>query len=349
MHTIQCTANTEVLILDMKNYERLITRKNPQTIELMKEKVLEKLTNRSTTPQGLQIPLVGHIVRKLKPKQKVKIDPAKNRQVKKREVLMKQLVKLFLDDKAPMIEPCVPNAVFYKTKARERAEVKKNVEKRQGLNLAQANTRARLYGMNNKRPRSRRELENLASAYQANFQTVDPYRRQSAIYIDEDRELDELLARDNIRTGVGDEVFKLTQADSDDDSEKISKGSLINIVSEMDSYQRVTSANRSKVITAVALREHKHPHLNLLRPQSAPVMKYEGQEVQEEHEEVLSQDSDDFIDGEENFDWETSDGGLRTLEDKMRKFVEEAREKAVGHGASIRAMRRFEIKVRGQL
>ncbi|XP_064621913.1 uncharacterized protein LOC135484417 isoform X2 [Lineus longissimus] len=354
MHTIQCTANTEVLILDMKNYERLITRKNPQTIQIMKEKVVEKLSNRSTTPQGLQVPLIGHIVRKLKPKQKVQVDPGKNRQAKKREVLMKQLVKLFLDDKAPMIEPCVPNTVYYKTKAHEKAQVRKNVEKRQGRNLASANTRARLYGMNTKRPRSRRELENLASAYPTNFDHMDPYRRQSAIYVDEDHELDELLARDNIRTAVSDEVFKLTQLDSDDEGEKISKGSLINIVSEMDSYQRVTSAVRSKVVTAVAERENKHKQFDLLRPQSAPAMKFERKEEVEheaEHEEELSlaSEGEEFHEGDDNFDWETSDGGLRNLEDKVRRFVERPSEKAIGHGASIRPMRRFEIKTQADI
>ena len=66
MQTVRCTANTECFILDTKNFERLIgKRNNTQTTDVMRAYVIAKLSTRMHMRHADLIPLLGYLHQKL--------------------------------------------------------------------------------------------------------------------------------------------------------------------------------------------------------------------------------------------------------------------------------------------
>lgn len=65
-HTAVCTQEAEVLVLNMKNYERLVQKRNPKTIEAIREIVETKLEIRCSRFAERQIPLLKYLLYKLR-------------------------------------------------------------------------------------------------------------------------------------------------------------------------------------------------------------------------------------------------------------------------------------------
>ncbi|XP_064601097.1 uncharacterized protein LOC135467261 [Liolophura sinensis] len=65
-HTAVCTQEAEVLVLNMKNYERLVQKRNPKTIEAIREIVETKLDIRCSRFAERQIPLLRYLLYKLR-------------------------------------------------------------------------------------------------------------------------------------------------------------------------------------------------------------------------------------------------------------------------------------------
>ncbi len=63
--TVVCTANTEVFILDHRNIERLIYRKNPGSMSLIREKVEGKLRARLQMRAGSRLDLYRPLLDKV--------------------------------------------------------------------------------------------------------------------------------------------------------------------------------------------------------------------------------------------------------------------------------------------
>ena len=177
--TVVCTAQTEVFILDNKNIERLIHKKNKHTLDLLRNEAEAKIQGRYNTQLGSHVELYQHLLVKLKELRPKTYQSSYRREVEKsenelkaqdRDVMLNQLVKLFIQDRSPMIEPSVPGTVFYMTKAVDRARRQLTVQtQRKKHNMATRATsadvrlqRARKAGR--RHPRSRRELERLTIA-----------------------------------------------------------------------------------------------------------------------------------------------------------------------------------------
>ena len=62
MQTVRCTSNTTCFVLDTKNFERLVSKKNnPQTMDVMREYVKSKLHTRMNMRNADLIPLLGYL------------------------------------------------------------------------------------------------------------------------------------------------------------------------------------------------------------------------------------------------------------------------------------------------
>ena len=61
-HSVVCTTPTDVFHLNGKNTDRLIVRKNPATLILLKMMVDTKLRHRVNTPQAKSVPLLGYLL-----------------------------------------------------------------------------------------------------------------------------------------------------------------------------------------------------------------------------------------------------------------------------------------------
>ena len=62
MQSVVCTANTELFHVDNKAIDRLITKKNERTLNLLRQQVEQRLKARSQTQLGAQITLYARIL-----------------------------------------------------------------------------------------------------------------------------------------------------------------------------------------------------------------------------------------------------------------------------------------------
>lgn len=133
LQTVTCAAQTELYYLTGKNYERLITRKNPNTVDILRKLVVRKLESRVRSKQGSQIPLLKHIHFKLtqerKPQIKV-IPPLRvSKELPEKDKLFNHLLSAFVQNKAELIDPYVPGAIYYREMMREKARIRDSVRR----------------------------------------------------------------------------------------------------------------------------------------------------------------------------------------------------------------------------
>lgn len=145
LYTIKCTANTEVFILDTKNFERLVGKKNMNTLDVIREYVKSKLKTRIEMQNGHLVPLLPYLHFKLteqtlpveKPLPPLKI----SKQLPDKEYQTKQLLNLFKEGKAVLVEPLVPGVHYYKELMLEKAKARERNRSNDEM-TATANIRA---------------------------------------------------------------------------------------------------------------------------------------------------------------------------------------------------------------
>ena len=138
MMTITCTTACEVYSLTSKNYDRLVTKKNPALLDLLQKYVITKLQHRVQSVQGEHIPLIRHILFKLTeelhPTPRKHIPPLMGtKELPERDVLFEHQMDVFTKGKAEMVEPYVPGAIYYREIMREKAQLRDNVQRRKKL------------------------------------------------------------------------------------------------------------------------------------------------------------------------------------------------------------------------
>ncbi|XP_062574423.1 uncharacterized protein LOC134236258 [Saccostrea cucullata] len=130
MHTVKCTANTEVFILDTKNYERIVGKRNTTTIDIMREHVKAKLETRMNMKQGHLVPFLQFLHFKMTEEslpQSKPLPPLKtSKTLPDRDTMLQQLLQWFKDGKSTIVEPFTPGAVFYKELMKEKAAARKD-------------------------------------------------------------------------------------------------------------------------------------------------------------------------------------------------------------------------------
>ncbi|XP_046573601.1 LOW QUALITY PROTEIN: uncharacterized protein LOC124281692 [Haliotis rubra] len=160
MQTVVCSTETEVFILDMKNFDRLVGRKNPNTIQMMKKLVESKLAIRKDLKYAQHIPLLKFLHYKLTegsfPEAK-RLPPLKESKVAPDIDHERQyILDNFLEGKSPLVDPQVPGAVYYKNLMQEKARIRANIRNRGSSFNTQHKPRIR--NPNRRQPRSRREI-----------------------------------------------------------------------------------------------------------------------------------------------------------------------------------------------
>ncbi|CAH1788853.1 unnamed protein product [Owenia fusiformis] len=132
--TIICTAQTEVYLLNIKNFDRLVSKRNPLTLDIVKEHVITKLKGRVDSVQGAEVPLLKHSLFKLtdnrKPVAKKAVSLRTRKDLPDHDLLTQHLLEVFIQNKAELIEPYVPGAVYLREKMREMARIRENVRQR---------------------------------------------------------------------------------------------------------------------------------------------------------------------------------------------------------------------------
>lgn len=363
MQTVKCTCNTEVFILDAKQYERLIVKKNPQTIEIIRSVVESKVKTRLETVQGAQIILFKHVYAKImaaKPTFRQQEDLTEEE--KKRNIFMKRLVGLFMEDKAQLIEPRVPDSVHYKHKSSQRAKKKQateNVKKDTKPSVRDCDHESRLNRarMPRRRPRSRRELENLKIEV-PNLMYQKHQRRDQRVLdpnlITPSNPRKHLAWGD--RPGEGPKITTDgTEWTDEDEAEKqkvhknvfittslqeemnVAETESIDLAwNEIEDYQKRRS---SRVVCSTSIpgqqtdESYQGQQKTPFRPKSAPLLS-----------QIEFNNDDD--DSEEYFDFETSDRVLTSLEERLKQFYGKAQsDESRRNFSRVAQLKRFEIQV----
>ena len=343
-HTITCTATTTVFVLDDKNYERLVLRKNTHTIQRLKEGVLKKLRGRLTLSSCRQVPLLKVVHDKLSDELKPKMPTSPRKEIidSSKEVVISQMVKLYMQGKTPLIDPLLPDSFYHRLMTE-----KKNaqIESRSRKKIEQE----RLFRKRHRTvPRSLKQLQNSA----AETELLHPegewlqspshsrgkiLRPRTAIGI-EGQSVTDSSASTRPKTaigklsGAGNGVFHLTQCESTDDFgqtvAKVKSVSVVedgNVFQQMEAIQKEKTEIRAKVICNAAAKTE---------------LRHEAERAR------LGFPSEDIFDHDDDyFDWETSATNLKNLEDKIRSFCDTVSMRSNNDPLVINELKTFHLQV----
>ena len=128
-HSVVTTTYTEVFTLSTKNVERLVHRRNTETLDILEDIVAKKIMKRATYVQGAHVPLVNHLLFKMTDEQ-VPVErapyslPIIAKSLPDRLTLFQNIAEEYLHDKAQLLESCVPGGVYFKAVMRQRSELR---------------------------------------------------------------------------------------------------------------------------------------------------------------------------------------------------------------------------------
>ncbi|KAL3831970.1 hypothetical protein ACJMK2_023658, partial [Sinanodonta woodiana] len=177
MQTVRCTANTDVFVLDTKNFERLVGKKNPTTIDVMREYVKSKLKTRMEMKNGDLIPFLQYLHCKLTEQSLPpprKIEPFKmSKTIPDADTEMQHLIRNFKEGKSVLIKPKVPGLVYYKELMHEKTKLRESMKKASNTGDG-SNVRSVYKTKPKKKPRSILEIrESLRKMMEAEFTAIE--------------------------------------------------------------------------------------------------------------------------------------------------------------------------------
>ncbi|KAL5008263.1 hypothetical protein ScPMuIL_013844 [Solemya velum] len=151
MFTLVCVTETTVFVLNSKNYERLIQKKNQQSLVKLTRKALQKTITRMTSSRGSEVSSLPFFQQKLQEK----LDNLLNsdRHSEDRDMFLEDLIDLFLKDKIPLIEPCVPDSLYYRQKSQKNKRYATPM-----MSMSNVDTRTLYRKPVHKHPRSMKQL-----------------------------------------------------------------------------------------------------------------------------------------------------------------------------------------------
>ncbi|XP_071161966.1 uncharacterized protein [Mytilus edulis] len=300
--TVTCTANTVAMVLDTKNYDRLVAKKNQQTVIKMCQTAAQKMYYRLYAYKGDQIPILKCALKKLnekiprRPESKYQRKPVSTDKSK----IMETLIELFLQGKGPLIEPYVPDSLYYRKMSARKA---KHMEQSKKLT-------ERLHPVRKRRtiPRSLKQLKRMDAENELLHVPVSHettivrsfVRPGTALGIkgtERPKEHTKLRPKTATERSTG---FFITEVDGEYTTNVAKPFDSPQIFEQMDQIQHEKSEARSNVICTLSAKEE--------------LRNYMKQTDHGTESTVDGLSNDDF------FDWETSDSNLRTLEDRLKDF-----------------------------
>ncbi|XP_052275823.1 uncharacterized protein LOC127875051 isoform X2 [Dreissena polymorpha] len=343
--TVTCTATTTVFILDAKNYERLVLKKNTHTVTKLKHGVLKKLQSRISTTNGAQVPLFKIVHDKLEEERRPKFRDD-NKRIKvddERSMKLAQMVKLYLSDRGPLLDPLLPDSFHARLMSEKRNKL---LQKRDNKKSEAA---ALLRQRRMRVPRSLKQLQTSAAESELlhpggswlapSKPSKDAHvRPKTAIGIESRSDIERSGSpgsgggggsRQDGRGGV----FHLTECEAGDvPGETVLKERAVlvtqtfdHMFQQIDNLQREKSEARLKMICSVAAKA----------------------ELRDETERAhLGYTADDMYDlhADDYFDYETSAGKLKNLEQRVKLFCDEVRQKRYNDPLRVDEMRTFQVK-----
>lgn len=139
MQTAVCAQKTEVLVLELKHYERLLVKRNPRTIESMKENLEIRIQSRMSRHLEKSIPLLRILLTKTEEYNEIRQQQIEARMTAvhvekpvKQNRSMADSFESFVPPRGALIDIYGPGTVFYRIRQREEA---KALRAKKGRNL----------------------------------------------------------------------------------------------------------------------------------------------------------------------------------------------------------------------
>ena len=114
-----CTQEAEVYILDQKNYDRLIEKRNPQVIEILRAHVREKYNLRLSWISTKELPLIRYFLYKMDEQDRMKELKSNFKPVPEKDIL-NDWMNPDSSKRGPVIDMYGPGSVFYSIRMREK-------------------------------------------------------------------------------------------------------------------------------------------------------------------------------------------------------------------------------------
>ncbi len=193
---VTCRSACDVFILTSKNIDRLLSKKNPRTVEVLRRQVELKLRYRINYQQGSDVPLYRHLLFKLTEElrpteRKLPSVEGYEKQLPPQEAMFYHQLGAFVHNRAELSPPYVPGAVFLREKMLERAKFR-NKARAQKTVKHMVWTRKRL---NRRLPSAKpRSIKHLKVALRKQEETMQAVETQSLV--DELRDLENKEMRD---------------------------------------------------------------------------------------------------------------------------------------------------------
>ncbi|XP_041353721.1 uncharacterized protein LOC121371698 isoform X2 [Gigantopelta aegis] len=335
--TVVSTTDTEVFVLNTKNFERLVLKKNIKTLEKLRNGVLQKLIGRLRIPNARSVPLLAHLfsaanclmLKSESPSHKTTTEEATDPK-------LKHLIELFLKDKVPLIDPFVPNSLYYRKKSAFKSK-QLGVESK----LFDYFKMYEVHGIvRQKLPRSMDKLRN-------NIEAERELLGEERVVLEEEvspmeafvRSVSSVCPRTMARSArslperphTSDASIQITECDtvpsafvSESQAEDILDDETITtLFHQLQDIQKSRSDQRLRAVYSGSVRS---------RLRGGARNSSFDNSIESDHNE------DDVI------DWETSDRNLRHLEERIKTFCEKIRTPNVRNKHRISEMRRFDIE-----
>ena len=230
---------------------------------------------------------------------------------------MNQLVDLFLQDKAPMIEPCVPNSLFYRQKS---AKKNKILMKNPYAELRTLKHIDDFGKIRRKMPRSMMQLKNNVQAerellgQQGRAVIESDYDTEVAGFSRPMTSLGFSQKSPRSRVSRPSTSLRITECRQENDrygssenhpdrANRLNYDEVVDIFEEMELVNRENQNNRMKIICSVSAKNELKDKLESF--------KSTANENEEDFPELFDA---------EYFDWETSENNLRDLESRVTDF-----------------------------
>ncbi|CAG5121411.1 unnamed protein product, partial [Candidula unifasciata] len=143
--TVECTEESTIYHLDQRNYDRLIEKRNPQALEMLKDIVHTKLTLHFSRLHDEVIPLYRYFLYTMDEKEK---DARRLASMPRTKPMHESVISIANLQKGPLVDMYGPGTVFYLIRKRAK-EIKVRQQKRSNyttnpfqLNSANKTTRA---------------------------------------------------------------------------------------------------------------------------------------------------------------------------------------------------------------
>ena len=338
--TVVSTTDTEVFVLNTKNFERLVLKKNTKTLDKLRNGVFQKLIGRLRTPNSQSVPLLAQLLSVMKC-QMAKNEPCSSKTANEEatDPKLKHLIELFLKNQVPLIHPYVPNSLYYRKKSANKSK-QLGVASRLFDNFKMYDAHGHL---RQKHARSMGKLRNNIEAekellgeervvQQEEMTPMEAFVRSfSSCGLMVPRSARSLPARPNTSDAISIQITECDtipsfftadrQADDILDDETI-----IALFHQLQDIQKTRSDERLRAVYSGSVRSR-------LRNNAHRRSSFDQTSA------VSDQNTDDVI------DWETSDKNLTQLEERIKTFCEKIRTPSARNKHRISEMRRFDIEV----